>query len=267
MLRGTSVATPALAKLLNGRRPDVYTTPPPQPQPNGPTSSDTSNDPQRMEVEQPVYLNGHVVQTVDDYNPDHDNYVDQSAFAQLNDICYICNYPLLNENLHVVQTACPCKSVLHTDCWEKLRQYSAEHRNPNDTAWTMLRICGLCRGPFLGAMDQQFDDICTAFRSVVQQYNNCAQQLVADQQTLVQHLLTEVPTIMFSIKQIIKYIRRQWRSTCDSNPVIAGLMSKLSVCYRLVWNLTDEHDEVLPASFFAGIYSLVLYNNSTTQMK
>jgi len=279
MLPNSFVATPALAKLLNGRRPEVYTTPP-HPRPNGPTSPDTSNDPQRlvgMEVEQPVFLYNHAIQIVDDYNPDHDNYVDQSAFAHLNDNCYVCASPLVPTDrptiLDVVRTSCHCKSVIHIECWKKLSQYTIAHRGQDEKAWTMVRACGLCRGPFLGAMDEQFDVACMTYRTIMSK-NNLS--LAADFFALPNVVnkpwcLMELSKIIFSIKQIVKYIRRQWQSTCDYNPIIAGLMLKLSSCYRMVYDLTvngthgeRQQQHYLLTSFVAGTFSLALHGNSTT---
>jgi len=261
-----SIATPTLAKLLNRRV--VYQ----QPRPNGPTSPDTSNEPQRMEVEQPVYLQNsvHVVQTVDDYNPDHDNYVDQSAFAQLNDNCYVCASPLINGTLHVFRTACHCKSVIHTDCWEKLSLYSIKNRFVDPNAETMVRDCGLCRGNFFGTMDMQYDITRATYHTLIGDYNKYSHLSYIPPEPTRQILVGEFTKVMFSIQQIVKYIRRQWQSTCGPNPVIAELMSHLSICYQLVFRMSvrpymvdGKPDQCLQASFDAGIFSLIQHSNSS----
>jgi len=134
----------------------------------------------------------------------------------------------------------------------------------------MLRFCGLCRGPFLGAMDQQVYFTCEAYQFKKEEYIHWNKQRQKLPKYLVQDLLTEMSIIMYSLKQIIKYVRRQWRSTRHSNPVTAGLMSKLSFCYRMVcgfWTtLSEEYNprvenvpEMLKTSFSVGIFSLTAW--------
>jgi hypothetical protein len=201
-----------------------------------------------------MQLDGYALLTINDYDGNHDHYVDPSLLANAtdDDLCYLCTSRLSDG--HVVRTTCGCGRIIHTSCLHRLLKYGLKCSVKGEQRPPMIRICGMCRRPLLGVYEYQHKITTVAYRKFfLKSPIDCKKDL------------SELSPIMFSMKQIIKYVRLFWRSTVERNAVVSELMASLGHCYSTMHKFSPEikiSKECKKMAFVACYFSLRLHNNS-----
>ena len=199
-------------------------------------------------------LDGYDLLTVDNYDGRHDHYVDSSLLANAkdDDLCYFCTSPLSDG--HVVRTSCGCGRIIHTTCFDRLLKYGLKCVRQGEQRPSIVRICGMCRRPLLGMYEDQHKVTMVAYRRF---FRKSTKDRNND--------LFELQPIVYSMKQIIKFVRLSWRSTTERNAVVSELLASLGHCFSTARTFSPDNEfskHCLKMAFFASILSLRIHNNS-----
>jgi hypothetical protein len=97
----------------------------------------------------------------------------------------------------------------------------------------ITRMCGNCNRACLGNFNDQFDFTSLALR----RFNRLTLAYRKEQWPTV------LPPIIFSLEQIIKSIRHDWRSNGSINIVLSELVASLSLCYGIIGRFAARIEE------------------------
>ena len=198
----------------------------------------------------------HAWKSVDDYDGNHDCYVDPSLFSNFkdDDLCYFCSGPLSGG--HVVRTACACGAIIHVKCFDRLLKYGLKCVQEGGKLPSIVRACGMCRQPLLGEdFDKQHKVTILAyqhfFRLKVEDHKKCWRELIP---------------ILTSMNQVIKFVRKHWRSTTDTNAIVGELLAKLGHGYVMIEEYCNDitSRNFKKYGWYACILALRLHNNSNS---
>ena len=202
----------------------------------------------------PVHIDGNPVLFFDKYV---DQYLNPNRFQVVQGVCYLCQEPCCLENQDLISTGCPCKAILHQECYSELLEYGNNFKmNPENANRNHMhqgtferhhldrmqlggelpritRMCGNCNRACLGNFNDQFDFTSLALR----RFNRLRLEDRKKQWPTV------LPPIIFSLEQIIKSIRHDWRSNGSINIVLSGLVASLSLCYTVVGRFAARTEE------------------------
>ena len=197
----------------------------------------------------------HNWKTVDDYDGNHDCYVDPSLFSNFkdDDLCYLCSSPLSDG--HVVRTACVCGAIIHTKCFDRLLKYGRKCVLEGDKLPSIVRTCGMCRQPLLGEdFDKQHKVTTVAYRY----FFRLKVKFQKDR-------WPELLPVLISMVQIIKFVRKHWRSTTQINAIVGELLAKLGRGYIMIDSYQTRGAKYFKKyGWYACILALRLHNNSNS---
>ena len=211
-----------------------------------------------------------------------DQYFDPNLFKSEKNqgVCYLCQEPCL-EKQDLISTGCGCKAIIHQECYSNLLEYghnfkmNPENANRNHMQQgtfqrhhldrmqlggelpRITRMCGHCNRACLGKFNDQFDFTSLALR----RFNRLT---LAKRQ---KQWSTVLPPIMFSLEQIIKSIRHDWRSNVSTNNIVLSeLVAKLSRCYAVVGRFTaqsDGRDVAVTSGLWSAVIAMAMCGNFT----
>ena len=174
----------------------------------------------------PCCWTGSPLQTVDMYTESYST--DKSWLSNIEENhCYYCT-ETIDSNEILLQRGCACKAAVHVACFtEATLYYRDSKRGPveNDN----LFKCGLCKTPIFGTFNEQYHHTVLAW--------NAFQNL--DVQRQRDTWIKTLPPIIFSLEQLIKHIRRDWRSNVEVNELLSGLLVILGQCHAVVIYLPE----------------------------
>ena len=200
-----------------------------------------------------TFIDGKAVLMFDEHI---DQYFNPNLFLLVSpeSVCYICCEPCL-KNQALLSTACTCKGIIHQECFSELVEYGSNFKmNPENRSFSdtvefgrhhldrlmlggelpkITRFCGTCKGACLGNFHDQFDFTSLALR----RFNRL---------TLAKREVRwsiDLPPIIYSFEQIIKSIRRDWRSNVSKNIVLSELVASLSLCYTIVGRFSAQTED------------------------
>lgn len=228
---------------------------------------------------QTTYIDGIPVLFFDGYV---DQYFDPNLFKSEKNqgVCYLCQEPCL-EKQDLISTGCGCKAIIHQECYSNLLEYghnfkmNPENANRNHMQQgtfqrhhldrmqlggelpRITRMCGYCNRACLGKFNDQFDFTSLALR----RFNRLKLEKRKKQWSTV------LPPIMFSLEQIIKSIRHDWRSNVSTNNIVLSeLVASLSLCYAIVGRFTarsDGRDLAITSGLWSAVIAMAMCGNFT----
>ena len=260
-------------KSLNQQRPQGHSSAVQRPQAPVPLPSTTSDSysPTTTKTierwalysqEDPQDLHSNNIQIVEDY---HDRYLvtetNKLSFTA-EDTCFICCDTLTNSG-HLLSTACACKAVVHVRCFNSMVKHAEDCQWKGKKQPSFSHHCGLCSRPFLGKFAEQYTATILAYRRFAEDTAGFTEEETPDWWADV------LPPIIFSLEQLVKSIRRDWRSTLEHNYILSHLLENLAYHCNLVRGYTLDqhiHDSAFNQCWYAAIGSLAMHDRVSTSL-